>query len=498
MDRAKTQIMSFFLVACGAGERASVPAPQELVAPAQAEFSHVEFHAEASSSSPASPSKPLPEAIARIQSEALHGSHALEFVRSLTDDAGPRLTGSDGDKRAVAWSLRTMKALGFANVRSQKVMAPHWVRGGETADILAPTAHRLEVTALGRSVGTAASGITAEVIEVESLEELKKLDHQSARGKIVFGNVPMQRTRDGHGYGDVVGMRWAGPLIAAKAGARAIVIRSCGTDHDRLPHTGATSPGKPQIPSGALSVPDAELLHRILASKKPVTMRLTLTPKTLPDVETANVIGEVRGREKPDEFVLIGAHLDSWDLGTGAIDDGAGVAIALETARLMGLVSPPRRTLRVVLFANEESGGAGGKAYAHDPSDAQRHAAAMEADFGGDRAFEMRHLAAPGAAEKLAPLAGYLAVLGVTVSDKDAEGGADLRSLHAFGIPLIDVSQEGTRYFDIHHTANDTIDKIDAAAIAQASAAFATVAYTIADLDGDLGRIPDAKRKSKW
>ncbi len=496
MAHHQIQVAALLLAACGSGDRASVPPLQILPMPPT--VTHVE--SAIGTEAQATPDKPLPEAIARIQRDALHSSHAFEFVRSLTDDSGPRLTGSDGDKRAVAWALRTMKSLGLANVRTEKVMAPHWVRGVELADIVAPVAHQLKVTALGRSVATPAAGVTAEVIEVDSLEELKKLDHKLARGKIIFANMATKRTKDGHGYGEAVGMRWVWPSIAAKAGARALVLRSCGTDHDRLPHTGATSTEKPQIPAGALSVPDAEMLHRLLAERKVVTMHLTLTPKTLPDVETANVMGEIRGSEKPDEVVLIGAHLDSWDLGTGAIDDGAGVGIALETVRLIGLGAPPRRSVRVVLFGNEESGGAGGKAYARNigAAGADRHVAAIEADLGGDRAFELQHLAGPEASAKLVPLAAYLLPLGVAMSQQAAGGGADLGPLRALGVPMIDVGQDGTHYFDIHHTANDTIDKIDASAIAQASAAFATVVYTIANLEGDLGRVPDAKRKSRW
>ncbi len=489
-----TQVRNGFatllLAACGATPPASVPAPQVLPAVIASDPS--------SQSNPVA-AKKLPAAIERIHHVALHESRALELARSLTDDAGPRLTGSQGDKRAVAWGLRTMTALGFSNVRAEKVMAPHWVRGTESAEVVAPIAHRLSVTALGRGIATGPNGVTAEVLEVESLDALKKLDDTAARGKIVFANVPMTRARDGHGYGDVVGVRWLGAHLAAKAGAVAFVLRSCGTDHDRMPHTGAKSPEKPDVPAGALSVPDAELLHRLLQEHKSVSLQLTLTPKTLPDVETANVVGEVLGSEKPNEIVMLGAHLDSWDLGTGAIDDAAGVGIVLEVARVIGLGAHPRRTVRVVLFANEESGGAGSKAYARAAGEAAKHVVSIEADFGGDRAYEFRVLGGPDARAKLGGLADALAPLSVKMVDHDADGGADLQPLRALGVPVVDVRQDGTRYFDLHHTANDTIDKIDHDAIAQASAAFATVAYTIADLESDLGRIPVAKHKSlEW
>ena len=319
------------------------------------------------------------DAAVTLQRDELSGSHAFAFVQSLCDEVGPRPAGSPGDRAAVAWATRTMQGLGLSGVHTESVRVTHWERGEGRAELVGPGRQQLVVAALGGSVGTPAAGVEADVVEAASVGELAKLAPGAVRGKIVFLDPTMRRTRDGAGYGEVVRSRFSGAREAAKLGAVAMLLRSCGTDHDRMPHTGAKSKDDHEIPAAALSVPDAELLHRVLAEKKTARVRLVLGARTLPDADGANVVGEVTGRERPGEIVLVGAHLDSWDLGTGALDDGAGVAIALETARLLqARPQKPRRTVRIVLFANEEHGLQGGKEYA------RVHAAETAAHVVGD------------------------------------------------------------------------------------------------------------------
>lgn len=437
---------------------------------------------------------------ADVQREALGSSHAYGFVRSLCDEVGPRLAGSPGDKAAVAWALRTMREMGLANVHTEPVKVTHWERGEAHAEIVSPTRQVLTVAALGGSVSTPPRGIEADVVQAENVAELEKLDDAAVRGKIVFLDPKTRRARDGAGYGESVGNRHSGAREAAAKGAVALLLRSIGTDSDRLPHTGAKSKDDHEIPALALAAPDAELLHRILADKKSARVRLSTTSRTLPDADGANVVGEVTGRERPNEIVLVGAHLDSWDLGTGAIDDGAGVAIALETARVVAAMpEKPRRTVRVVLFANEEHGleGARGYAKAH-AAEAGSIVVATEADFGADAVYAVRFRGDPAARDRFVTLAHALAPLGVAREDQPGFGGADVSPLQALGVPILDLRQDGTRYFDFHHTANDTVDKIDPPTLALAAAAFATAAREAADMDGDFGRIPEDQRKSRF
>jgi Zn-dependent M28 family amino/carboxypeptidase len=309
----------------------------------------------------------------------------------------------------------------------------------------------------------------------------------------------MERTRDGSGYGRAVPPRSQGAIHAAKLGAVAVVIRSVGTDENRAPHTGAMRYDEkvPKIPAAALAIPDADTLHRLLAQKRRVRLKLQLGARTLPDADGANVIGEVEGSAAPQEIVLLGAHLDSWDLGRGAIDDGAGCAIVIEAARQIAkLPRHPRRTVRVVLFANEENGlrGARGYAAAH-PAELGAHVIAMEADLGAGRVYEARFLGAPAAAPAFRAVAAGAEPLGVHISGEDAHGGADILPLMEAGVPVIDLRQDATAYFDFHHTANDTLERVHKDEIDQAAAAFAAVAFAAADAPTDFGRLPEDKRK---
>jgi Zn-dependent M28 family amino/carboxypeptidase len=391
-----------------------------------------------------------------------------------------------------------MGALGFANVHTEPVAVPVWKRGVETAEIIEPSRQPLAVAALGWSGATPKEGVTAEVVEVESLAALDAMPKDSAKGKIVFANVPMARTDDGHGYGETIAIRLQGPRAAMKAGAAAFVVRSLGTASDRFPHAGSTflKDVPNPIAAAALSTVDADLLHRTIARGKPVKMKLVLGPERGKDAPSANVVGEVPGTTKKEEVVLLGAHLDSWDLGRGAIDDGAGCGIVLEATRLVA-THPHARTVRVVLFAAEENSTAGAKAYlAAHSADAARFVLAMEADAGTDRARVVRFLGDPARASAFDEIARALSPLGIAKADGDARGGSDVSPLVSAGVPTIEVRQDASRYFDIHHTANDTSDKLDAAALQQVAAAFAEIASRVADLDSDLGRVPEAKRKS--
>jgi carboxypeptidase Q len=427
-----------------------------------------------------------------LRSQALQGTKALDIVRSLTVEVGPRPAGSKAYDAAVVWGLRTLKDLGFSNVHAEKATVPHWVRGDESGEIVAPYPQPVHLAALGGSVGTPDGGIEAPVIGVSSLDAVDKLDPAQVKGKIVFFDVPMERTRDGSGYGKAVGVRGAGASRAAKLGAVAVLIRSIGTDHNRTPHTGAMryQDGVTKIPAAALSVPDAELLAAELASGKLVTFRLKLGAHVLPDVETASVVGEIPGREKTEEIVLLAAHLDSWDLGTGAIDDGAGVAIVTETARLIGqMPQKPRRTIRVVLYANEEFGTSGGRAYAEAHKDElSHHVMSTEADLGAGRVWRIASHVDPAALPLIADLA---RLLEVEQGNNESGGGSDIGPLAPAHVPVISLAQDASAYFDYHHTSNDTLDKIDPKDLDQNVASWVAITYVAAEMPGDFGRAPE-------
>ncbi|MFZ5443144.1 MAG: M28 family peptidase [Myxococcota bacterium] len=430
---------------------------------------------------------------------ALQGrrSEATELATSLCDTAGPRLAGSAGDALAVAWGVETMKRLGFSNVRAEPVTVPHWVRLAEEAEVTAPLRQPLAVTALGGSVSTPEGGVEGEVVEVTTFDQLDALAPGSLAGKILFANIPMFRANDGAGYGAVAKVRRLAGLKGTDAGALAALIRSVGTDSNRLAHTGAQ--GDAKLPAAALSVPDAELVHRLLA-RGPVQLKLRLVTRVDAPAQSANVVGEIPGRERPEELILLGAHLDSWDLGTGALDDGAGVGLVLDVgAAMKALPRPPKRTVRVVLFANEENGLAGAKAYgeAH-AAELERHVLALEADSGCDRALAVRLLGSDAGKQALQTWASWLRPLSVVVHADDAEGGADTSVLRAAGVPQLDVRQDASRYFDIHHTANDTPDKLDRDAHTQVARTMATVVWLAAEQGVDFGRVPQDKRGRRW
>ena len=446
------------------------------------------------SSSSAADTGPVKE----LRDRVLASSQALETVRSLTDETGPRLSGSAGARAGVAWALRALGEAGLARVHAEPCAVPHWERGDESGELLDPLPQPLSLAALGGSVGTPPEGLEAEVIEASSLDALDKLDPRAVAGKIVFVYVRMERTRDGSGYGVAVRPRGGGAVRAARLGAAGVLIRSAGTDENRTPHTGATryDDKVPKIPAAALANPDADVLHRLLAQGKRVRVRMKLGARTLPDAEGANVVGDVEGSAAPGEVVLLGAHLDSWDLGRGALDDGAGCAIVIEAARQIArLPRHPRRTVRVVLFANEENGLRGARAYgkAH-AAELGGHVLAIEADLGAGRVFEARFLGPATAVPAFRAVAAGVVPLGAVVSGEDGHTGADLIPLVAAGVPVLDLRQDANGYFDFHHTANDTVERVNKDDIDQAAAAFAAAAYAAADGTVDFGRVPEGKR----
>jgi carboxypeptidase Q len=422
---------------------------------------------------------------------------ALELSESLAREVGPRLAGSDGDRAAVAWAERTMKRLGLEGVHTEPVTAPVWKRGTERAEIAtASGVQRLAITALGWSGATPAEGIEAEILRVETLDELSKLPPGAAKDKIVFFDFRMPRTSDGAGYGKAASIRYNGPKNAAGIGAAAVVVRSAGTD-EREPHTGVTARMDRPIPAVALSNASADLLEAHLASAasagKPAKMRLVSTPTVAEDATSANVVGEVRAPVPEAEIVLLGAHLDSWDIGRGAVDDAAGCGIVLQAARLLATRAerrPLRRTVRVVLFAAEENSGAGSKAYAEAHRDEiARHVLAIEADEGTARALSIRWVKKPPGSALLSPAMNAITELGIALSDEPGHAGADVSPLLAKGVPVLDVRQDATGYFDLHHTAEDLPHKLDGDALAQVTTAYATLAWAAATIAGDLGRV---------
>lgn len=427
-----------------------------------------------------------------LRDKAMTQVQAYEILQSLTQEIGPRLAGSPGDQAAVAWALVKMNELGLQNVRTQDVMVPHWDRGHLSVKINAPNPQNLSAVALGGSVGTGEEGIEAPVLMVQSLDELAALAPAQVEGTIVFLPGRMQRAKDGSGYGPAVKKRGSGASIAAGLGARALIIRSVGTDNNRLGHTGALryDPAQPRIPAVALSNPDADILEYQLSQGQPVTVHITLSARYLDQARSANVIGEIPGSDRAEEIVIIGGHLDSWDLGTGAIDDGAGVAISLETAhQILASGLRPSRTIRVVLFANEEFGLSGGKEYAR-LADIEKHVIGLEADFGPGRVWKLDSRVAPEALGKVQAMQALLTDLGVEPGNNESGGGADISPLRKAGMPVLAPSQDGTYYFDIHHTANDTLDKVNKEDLDQNVAVYTTLTWIAANVDGDFGRLP--------
>ncbi len=425
---------------------------------------------------------------ARIMDAALHDDGAMRKLSELAGHIGHRLSGSPELDLAIAWAQKTLAADGHENVHVEKVMVPHWVRGDEHGEIVAPSRSPLHLLALGGSSSTPPGGLTAPVVVVTDYTQLEALGEAGVRGKIVFYNRVMPADGSpGARYEETVEYRGHGPARAANLGAVAALGRAV-TAHDLGgPPTGETDflPEDRPIPAAAITLADADLLAH-LAATGPVSVHLVLGAHLLPDAPSANVIAELRGREHPDEIVLIGAHLDSWDVGQGAEDDGGGCAMVMEALtvlRRLGL--RPRRTIRVVLFTNEENGLAGAKAYvAAHAAELSRHVAAIESDSGPFRPVgwnvEVGDAVRPAVLARLTGIAALLGPIGATGVKAD-EAGADVEEMLDAKVPLLELDVDGSTYFDVHHTAADTLDRIDPKMLARDVAAVAVMAYMLAD-----------------
>src|SRR5258707_2859335 len=444
---------------------------------------------------------PLPESLAGNASglgqKALRDPAAFAFVESLTTEIGQRLAGTEAYRRAVTWAEAKLKEAGFENVHSEPFALPAWIRGAESAEIVGPVPQHLAVTALGGSVATDAHGIEAEIALLRTYDDLLAAAPGSLSGKIAVVTQRMVRAQDGSGYGAANPIRRYGPSEAARRGAVAYLLRSLGTDSHRLPHTGALNyeDGAPRIPAAALAIPDADQLER-LAALGPVRIRLLLTPTIQENAPSWNVVGEIKGRERPDEIVLIGGHLDSWDLGTGATDDGAGIAIVFGAARLIaGLPQRPSRTIRVVLFGAEEMNFSGAAyAQAHE-GETGKIVVAGEADFGARNVYSVQLPGGAAGSDFGHTLERIIAPLGANVDRRPALGGGDdIRELQKAGVPAVSPGPDGLDYFDTHHTADDTLDKIDPKQLDQAVAVWSAFTYLAAASDVDFRSLaPTAK-----
>ena len=432
---------------------------------------------------------------ARLRDSALASPLAYELVTSLTTEVGSRMAGSPGDERAVAWAVARLKRLGFANVRAEPFKFTAWKRGPGHAQITAPYPHRLVMTALGNSVPTPPEGLEAEVAYYPDFAALRADKSDRARGKIVFIDQKTERLRFGATYGSAVAARTSGASEAAKRGAIASVIRSIGTDHDRMAHTGAMlyQADAPRIPAIAVSVPDADTIARIAKDANASPLRLKLVVATEPEVPATshNVIAEIEGTDLAKDIVLIGAHLDSWDEGTGAIDDGAGVGIVVGAAKaILDSGSKPRRTIRVVLFGNEEKVVDGSRAYG-ERYKGVRHQMVGESDFGAGRPWRFATRVTPAALPVMAQIEKVLVPLDMARGDNDANTGPDAALLsRRHGWPTLHADQDGSDYFNYHHTPNDTLDKVDPAAMRVNVAAWSVMAWLAAQSDVEFGPLP--------
>ena len=437
----------------------------------------------------------------RLQQAALTSDYAYRQVAHLSNNIGPRLTGSAQAAKAVEYVAGELKAIG-CEVQLEKVKVPHWIRGEETAALVqfpgqaANTTQKIVLCALGDSVATPADGIEAEVIAVRNFDELKSFPREKVAGKIALFNYPFDKQmaaegRGGEAYGEAVVYRADGPSAAARQGAVACLIRSVGGADYRLPHTGQTdyTNDAPKIPAGAVTAEDADLIAD-LVRQGPVRMKLVLTPQTLPDVESANVIGDIKGAEYPEQVIVVSGHLDSWDLGTGAIDDGAGVAVSMEAANLIQkLRLKPKRTIRVIAWMNEENGLAGSKQYAKDhEKEWMNHFAAMETDGGADHPLGINIKAKPEVKKTFAPVAAILHGSGAGMLNLVEHCGADIGPMEKAGVPAFSPIQDSRFYFNYHHSAADTLDKIVPKELAEKSIIVAVTAYALANMEQPLPR----------
>ena len=420
-----------------------------------------------------------------LRDKALADSTAWDVTESLTTEVGARPQGSPGMDRARDWGVAKLKALGFENVHVETFETESWLRGPESAEVVAPYPQKLQILGLGRSSPTPPGGLEAEIVLFKTLDEMLAQPPGALAGKIAVVTEKMRRTQDIQGYGNAVRARGAG-VEAAKRGAVAYLVRSISTDDTRLPHGGGGAMSG--IPMAALSTPDAELLERMVARGAPVRIKLAMSSTYRAKAPAYNVVGEIRGREKPDEVIVIGGHLDSWDAGTGAVDDAAGIGITTAAAKLISdLPQRPRRTIRVVMWGAEEQGGSGA-AYA----EAHKHevgkiVVAGESDLGAGEIFNAKLPAGSLDHPAMKAFVAAARPLKVMISRELAEdGGADVEGLKRLGTPVVELQQDASRYFDLHHSADDTLDKVDPKELAQNVAVWTAFVYAVADSDIDF------------
>jgi Zn-dependent M28 family amino/carboxypeptidase len=424
-----------------------------------------------------------PQTAAALRDKALGDDTAWSILESLTTEVGPRPAGSPAAARARDWGVAKLNALGFTNVHVEPFAKRAWLRGTESADIVAPFPQRLALLGLGNSPATSPEGLTAQVVVFKSLAELKAAPDDCCAGKIVLVNQPMTRTQDVMGYGLGVAARSAAPE-AARRGAVAYLVRSVSTSTNRSPHTGAMrppAPGMKVVPAAALGVPDADLIEH-MAARGPVTLHLSLQSH-LEDTTAWTVSGDIAGSDPRAGVIVIGGHLDSWDPGTGAIDDAAGIAITMAAAKLVA-ASHPKRTIRVVMWGSEETAGSGDAYLAAHKAELKDIVIAGESDLGADNIYSLQLPAGSWDRPELKPLESMLAPLKILASPAPAEeAGSDLEALHGAGVPVLVLNQDASRYFDYHHTADDTLAIVDPQQLRQNVAAWAATLEIIASSD---------------
>ncbi|MGO3421873.1 M20/M25/M40 family metallo-hydrolase [Pseudoalteromonas sp. HL-AS1] len=421
-----------------------------------------------------------------VRTSALNSGLSYKLLESLTTEVGPRLPGTENDKKAVAWAKAKFNELGFDKVWLEEATFPEWRRYSESGKILTPSEQPLHLTALGNSISTPKDGITAPVVLFETLDELIAAPENSLKGKIAYINYRMNRDIDGNGYGPAVKARGTGAIEASKKGAVAYMMRSVSTGHHRFAHTGGSyyKEGVTKIPNVTIANPDADQIARLIALDKDVSVNINVQTESLGEGTSYNVIGQFNGTENPEQYVLIGGHLDSWDLGTGALDDGAGVALTMAAAKHISDVKRPKRSIRVVLFAAEELGLWGAKAYfTEHKNELSNIVAAAESDFGADVVYAFESNVSAESLPVVRAIAKELAPLNIEhIGKNQANGGPDLIPLKAAtSAPIFELAQDGTDYFDYHHTADDTLDKVTPAKLRQNTAAYAVFALMAAD-----------------
>lgn len=439
--------------------------------------------------------------LSAIQKAALASDYAYSRTAYLSNNIGPRLSGSPQAQRAVEYVADEMRKLGL-EVRLQKVMVPHWVRGLETGELVrfegmaSGTTQKVVLTALGGSVATPAEGLVADVVVVKNYDELNALGKKSVEGKIVLFNHKFDRqlAESGNGsaaYGQAVQYRSGGAVAAARLGAVAVLVRSAGGSQNRLAHTGGTrySEAVAKIPAAAVSSEDGDTIAYLAAMGK-LTMRLVLTPKTLPDAVSYNVIADLKGSELPGEVVIVSGHLDSWDLGTGALDDAAGVAVSMQVPFLLNqLQLKPRRTIRMIAYMNEENGLAGGTTYAaEEKANIAKHTAAIESDLGASHPVGILYAGRPEIAAFIAPISRILSTQGAATSERLPGVAADIGPLTQLGVPSFAPAFDTRTYFNYHHTEADTFDKVNPNELAEVGSLMAVLAFALANSEQPLPR----------